>query len=70
MLTCLLSAMSAFEGDAHVLLLPRMPYRGRGATHVPMRLYATFSYIGPKSYLICLYMVPQQTSISWVCTSQ
>ncbi len=29
--------MGAYEGGAHVLLLPRMPY-GEGAARVPMRI--------------------------------
>ncbi len=40
MLIRYLLAMGAYEGGAHVLLLPRMPY-GEGAARVPMRFYAT-----------------------------
>jgi hypothetical protein len=40
--------MGAYEGGAHLLLLPRMPYWGGGAARVPRRFYATLANIGPK----------------------
>ncbi len=43
----MLPAMGAYEGGAHVPLLPQMPYWG-WAARVPMRFYATLVNIGPK----------------------
>jgi hypothetical protein len=44
MLTCLIFAMGAYEGGAHVLFMPPMPYSGRAA-RVPTRLYAYMLFI-------------------------
>jgi hypothetical protein len=64
----MLSAMGAYEGGAHVPLLPRMPYWG-GAARVPMRFYATLVNkltLAPNSLLTRFQIVPQQTGISRV----
>jgi hypothetical protein len=60
--------MGAYEGGAHVPLLPRMPYWG-GAARVPMRFHATLVNkltLAPNSLLTRFQIVPQQTGISRV----